>query len=247
MTFSFFDAMPPVIGHRGACGHAPENTIASFQKAIKFGVRAIEIDVMVSKDNQPVICHDTSVTRCTDGNGPVLLKTLDEIRALDAGSWFSETYKGQQIPTLAEALDFSKINNLLVNLEIKPTHGWQVPTAEKVCADLPALLSDNQQILISSFNEDCLAVASKLLPNHPIGFLTDILPPDWLRRLKAVNAASFHCHHTFATAENIKAVKSEGYKYLVYTVNDPDDAKRLLDWGVDAVITDYPDRMLPLI
>lgn len=243
MTASFLASMPKIIGHRGACGHAPENTTASFEKAAELGCKSIEIDVMVTKDNKNVICHDSNVRRCTDGEGPVLLKTLQEIKTLDAGSWFSEEFKGAQIPTLEEAINSIRDCGMSLNLEIKPTPGWQVPTTEHVATELQGLDTTDVPILISSFDIEALALAGKLMPEIELGYLSDALPHEWERRLKEVGASSLHLDKDFVTQENVKAVKNAGYKYLVYTVNDADRAKQLLDWGVDGIITDFPDRM----
>ncbi|MBE7637253.1 glycerophosphoryl diester phosphodiesterase [Sneathiella sp. P13V-1] len=247
MSSSFFDTMPRVISHRGACGHAPENTLASFKAAADLGAKSIEIDGMVTADNQVVICHDSSVNRCTNGQGAVLLKTLEEVRALDAGSKFDPKFEGEKIPTLQELIDALVEFNMSVNFEIKPTAGWQVETTLKIIEDLNKSLPDTVPLLFSSFNIEALEVAYKHAPEIERGYLTEAVPVDWERRLKAVGAASLHCHHSFATTELIKAVQDAGIRFLVYTVNNPEDGKRLLDWGVDAIITDYPDRMFEFV
>ncbi|MCR9213969.1 MAG: glycerophosphoryl diester phosphodiesterase [Proteobacteria bacterium] len=243
MAQSVFDQMPKVMGHRGACGLAPENTLASIQKAADLGTKFIEIDVCLTQDNVPIIHHDMNVRRCTDGEGPVLLKSLDEIKALDAGSWFSDDFRGERIPTLQEALALISKLGLGLNLEIKPTMGWQLPTAEQVAHELIADLPENMPLLFSSFSEETLRSTSATLPDVPRGYLTEAVPLDWERRLRDTGCASLHCQKEFVTAENVAAVKAAGYKYLVYTVNNVAMAQKFLDWGVDSIITDFPDRM----
>lgn len=247
MRATFFETMPRIIGHRGASGLAPENTIASFEKAADIGTKSIEIDVMVTADNHCVICHDMNVRRCTDGEGPVLLKTLEQIKALDAGSWFKSEFTGEKIPTLTETIEFIHGRDMSINLEIKPTDGWQVPTARIVGQELKEKLPSDLPILLSSFNIEALMTIGDIVPHLPRGYLADTIPDEWEARLSAARADSLHCNKDFVTKEAVKAVKSAGYRFLVYTVNDPEQAKQLLSWGVDAIITDYPDRMLPLV
>lgn len=247
MTAPFFQTMPKIIGHRGARGLAPENTLASFKAAADAGAKSIEIDVSVTRDNQTVIHHDMDVRRCTNGTGPVLTQTLAELKALDAGSWFSDLYVAEKIPTLSEALLSVKQLGLSLNLEIKPCDGWQVPTAEIVGKQLQIELKEDFPILLSSFNIEALVTVGQFLPKVPLGYLTEAIPPDWEKRLRQAGAASFHCQGEFVTKDIVSAVQAAGFKFLVYTVNDVDYARQLLDWNVDAIITDYPDRLLPLV
>ncbi len=246
MQYAYFENMPRVIAHRGASGLAPENTFASIELASKLGARSVEIDVMITADDKCVICHDHNVRRCTDGSGKVRLKSLQEIQNLDAGSWFSKEFSDQKIPTLAQAMSLISKLDMSVNLEIKPLDGWQVPTAEIVCEELTKLQNSLPPLLISSFNIEALQVVQKMLPDIPIGYLSDTLPHNWQQRLNAVNAASLHMDCDFITQEIVKNVHDEGIKLLTYTLNDPDRAKEFLDWGVDGIITDFPDKMLAL-
>ena len=243
MTVKFLETMPKIIGHRGACGLAPENTLASFDAAAKSGAKSVEIDVMTTKDEQCVICHDTNLKRCTDGEGQVLLKTLEEIQALDAGSWFDASYSDQKIPTLSQALNNIRGNGMSVNLEIKPTDGWQVPTAQIVGKELGKTLPDDLPVLLSSFNIEALTTIGELLPDLPRGYLSDAIPHNWEVRLAEARASSLHCYKDYVTEDVVKAVQDAGYKFLVFTVNDPEHARQLLSWNVDAIITDFPDRM----
>ena len=246
-TEKLFQQMPKVIGHRGACGHAPENTLASLRKAAALGTSFVEIDVTLTRDNAAVIQHDSDVRRCTNGQGPILLKTLDEVRALDAGSWFGEEFAGERIPTLQEAIDTVQELGLGLNLEIKPTIGWQIPTAAHVAEELEQHWPAEIPLLISSFGVECLLEVRKILPDVPLGYLTSAIPPDWEKRMAEYDCASLHCERHYVTKDHITAIKGAGYRVLVFTVNDPEEAKRLLDWGADAVITDFPDLMFPLV
>lgn len=247
MPFAYFDDMPRIIAHRGASGLAPENTLAAIEIAAHHGARSVEIDVMLTADDQCVICHDHNVRRCTNGEGKVRLKTLAEIKQLDAGSWFSSEFKGQQIPTLEEAMVCISKHKMSVNLEIKPLDGWQVPTALKVAEALNKLSPKLPPMLISSFNIEALETLKTIVPDIPLGYLSDTLPHNWNSRLAAIGAASLHMDCDFITPEIITQVQSAGIKILTYTLNDPTKAQKFLDWGVDGIITDFPDRLLPLV
>ncbi|MFT6558637.1 glycerophosphodiester phosphodiesterase family protein [Sneathiella sp.] len=243
----FFDTMPRIIGHRGAKGLAPENTLASFKAAASAGAKSIEIDVTVTKDDKTVIHHDTNLNRCTNGDGPVLLNNFEAVRALDAGSWFAPEFSAEKIPTLAEALELTSELGMSLNLEVKPVDGWQIPTADIVGQQLKDDLPKDYPMLISSFSEEALVRTGHYVPHIPLGYLTDAIPPDWERRLIDTGAASLHVYHPFVTREIVQKVQAAGYKFLVYTVNDEDTATRLLDWNVDAIITDFPDRLGRLV
>jgi glycerophosphoryl diester phosphodiesterase len=242
-----FQKMPKVVGHRGASGHAPENTLASLRKAAELSTSFVEIDVTLTQDNSAIIQHDADVRRCTNGSGPILLKSLEEVRALDAGSWFSPEFTGEHIPTLREATDILQELGLGLNLEIKPTVGWQIPTAVQVAKELLDYWPEDLPLLISSFAVECLIEVRKHLPEVPLGYLTSVIPPDWEKRMKEYDCASLHCERHYVTEDHINAIRSAGYRVLVYTVNDPEEAKKFLGWGADAVITDFPDRMLGLL
>jgi glycerophosphoryl diester phosphodiesterase len=207
------------------------------------GAKFVEIDVCLTSDNRAVIHHDKDVDRCTNGSGPLLLKTLKEVKSLDAGSWYNSSFKGEQIPTLKESIDLIAKFNLGLNLEIKPCKGWQIPTTEYVASELQGYLTAKVPLLVSSFDIEAIVRLGTLMPEVPLGYLTETIPPDWERRLSEAGCASLHCEKDFVTEKNVRAVKAAGYKFLVYTVNDPNLAMEFLDWGVDSVITDYPDRL----
>ena len=240
---AFFHQMPKIIGHRGACGLAPENTLASLKKAAEAGATFVEIDVTLTRDSIAVIQHDSDVRRCTNGSGPVLLKSLEEVKTLDAGSWFAPEFKGEKIPTLKEAVETLKTLNLGLNLEIKPTIGWQIPTAKQVAKELLDYWPEELPLLISSFGVECLIETHRHIPELPLGYLTSAIPPDWERRMADYGCASLHCERHYVNQDQVAAIRKAGYRVLVYTVNDPDEAKKLLDWGADAIITDFPDLM----
>ncbi|MCK5444426.1 MAG: glycerophosphoryl diester phosphodiesterase [Rhodospirillaceae bacterium] len=236
--------LPKIIGHRGACGSAPENTLASIARAIELGAPAVEFDATISRDGHPVIMHDFNVDRCSDGHGPVVLKTLDEISQIDAGSWFSPQFKNERIPPLSDALALVLSSNIVLNLEIKPTLGWEEPTARAVAETLQKVWPEDRQILVSSMSTLALDVFHELMPNIPLGLIVYAVPDNWRDLLDRHVCHSLHCNPAFVTQELITAVHASGHRLHIYTINDPAQAQALFDMGVDAVFTDHPDRLL---
>lgn len=242
--------MPRIIGHRGACGGAPENTLASIARAAEVGARAVEFDATVSRDGHALVMHDFNVDRCSDGHGPVVLKTLDEIAMLDAGGWFAPQFKDARIPLLADALSLVVEKGLALNLEIKATLGWEEPTARAVAATLkeawPGSASTEARLLVSSMNTLALDVFHDLMPDVTLGLITYAVPEHWRERLERHHCLSLHCYHAFVSPELVEAVHASGHRLHVYTVNDEAQARALFAMGVDALFTDFPERLLAL-
>src|SRR3989338_4007474 len=146
--------IPKVIGHRGAKAYAPENTLASIHAAADLGIEWVEIDVKLTKDGVPVIFHDEELNRCTNGSGLVAETDFKTIGELDAGLWFGDSFLGEKIPTLEEALNVIIDRGLGVNLEIKPCPGREVETAEVMLDHATRIWSDDAPPpLISSFSQ----------------------------------------------------------------------------------------------
>ena len=241
--------LPRVIGHRGAAGHAPENTLASIAKAAALGVTWVEVDVMLSGDGEPVLIHDETLERTTDGKGRVSETPLAELRTLDAGSWFgpasAPTFAGERIPTLAEAVNLVAELGLGINIEIKPTKGFEAATGRAVGAFAardwpPGLLTP----ILSSFSADALAAAHEAAPGMPLALLVGRVPSDWQQRLEDLGGTLLHCAERHLTAGTARAILDTGHHLLTYTVNEKARAEVLYSWGVEAVFSDYPDRLL---
>ena len=247
MTRSLHPAhMPKIIGHRGACGSAPENTLVSIARAAELGAQAVEFDATISRDGHALVQHDFNVDRCSDGHGPVVLKTLDEINMLDAGSWFAPAFKGERIPLLSDAMALVAEKGMALNLEIKPTLGWEEPTARAVAATVKAHWPKGARLLVSSMSTLALDVFHDLLPDVTLGLITYAVPEHWRARLEQHHCLSLHCYHAFVTAELVEAVHASDHRLHVYTVNDEKQAADLFAMGVDALFTDYPERLLAL-
>lgn len=233
---------PFVIGHRGAAGLAPENTIAGMEKARETGVRWVEFDVMLSKDRAPMVIHDDDVDRTTDGSGAVAEMTAAALIRLDAGGWFDRQFAGNGIPTLAAVVDFLAAHGMGANVEIKPYPGIEVETAEVVCAWVRANWPPSMPgVLISSFSADAMAVARDRLPDHDRAMLFDGLPSNWRDIVRVLDAKAVHLDDAATTEAVVEAMKDAGVALRVYTVNDPARAAELRAWGVASVFTDRPD------
>lgn len=141
-----------VIGHRGACGYAPENTLISMRKAHTLGIRWVEFDVMLTQDDEAIVIHDTTLNRTTDGRGNVHNITYAKIKTMDAGSWFAEEFAGAHVPTFKEVLEYLDKLKMSINVEIKPTRGREEATAKKAVKILERFWPcDAGRLLVSSF------------------------------------------------------------------------------------------------
>ncbi len=237
--------LPSVIGHRGACGHAPENTLASILQASELGVTWVEFDVKLSADGKVIVFHDDTLERTTDGQGPLTDVSLAELSLLDAGGWFDEAFRGEPVPTLEDAITILAALGLSANIEIKPSEGREVETAEAVCRVLSEHWPESMQPpLISSFKDACLMVCCEQLNHIERALLVLELPDDWQARVEATGSSAIHVWYEPLTQDQVQAIIAAGYPVRSYTVNEQADGARLFDWGVQSIITNFPDRFL---
>jgi glycerophosphoryl diester phosphodiesterase len=242
-------SLPQIIGHRGAAEAAPENTLESFAEAKRQGAAWVEFDAKLTADDAVILLHDDDVDRTSNGHGPAARKTLVEMQALDAGAWFGPKWAGTKIPTLAQALaEFDRLG-LGYNLEIKPCPGRERETARGIINELRRLWPQGRPPqgrvpLLSSFAYESLQEVHALAPELPLGLLLEDDPADWRQQAEGVGAVSVNCWHEKLTEAWARDIKAAGYLLLVYTVNDLELARRLFGWGVDAVFTDAPGRLL---
>ncbi|NMG76264.1 glycerophosphodiester phosphodiesterase [Aromatoleum diolicum] len=233
--------LPAVLAHRCGGTLAPENTLAGLDAALGNACGGVEFDVMLSGSGSPVLIHDETLERTTNGRGPVA-DTPDEIlRALDAGAWFDRRFAGEPLPTLEAAAARCKALGLAVNLEIKPSEGAEEATAEVVVRRARELWAGASELLLSSFSERALEVAATLAPELRRGLLVSAIPKDWQMRCRRLGVVALHVAHKHLDATNVAAVRDAGLWVVAYTVNDPLRARTLFEWGVDCVITDRPD------
>ena len=221
---------PLVIAHRGASGHAPENTLAAFKLAMEQQADGIELDVMLSKDGRVVVIHDDTVDRTTNGSGRVRDLTLDALQGLDAGG-------GERIPTLADVLDTFG-GRFLINIELK-----NYSTPFDALPIIVAKMLDNygfgDQVLISSFNPFNFRRFRRHCPGVKLGLLT--IPNKanlWIWRLFKYDA--LHPHYEDVDRDLVSKAKARQQQVNVWTVDNPDEIRRLAALNVDSLITNYP-------
>lgn len=242
------DGLDPVVGHRGAALHAPENTLVSIRRARELGCRWVELDVKLSRDGVPILMHDEEVARTTNGSGLVERLSFDELRRLDAGYWKHPSFEGTRIPTLAEALELLAELDMELNLEIKPCPGREAETAVVACGEIRRLWpADRPPPLLSSFEIPSLEAAQAAAPELPRGYLVERIPADWRETMQRLECTTLHIGHRHNADWAIQAVAAEGVPLLCYTVNDAARARTLLDLGVATLFSDAPDRIWPVI
>lgn len=237
--------IPRIIGHRGAAKAAPENTLAGLREAKRQGAAWVEVDAKLTADNAIILLHDDLVDRTSNGKGPAAQFTLEQIRALDAGSWLAPAFAGVQVPTLEETVRELLSLGLNCNFEIKPCPGRERVTAEFVMRELQRLWPAHlEKPLISSFAYQSLEVAYTLAPEFPRAVLVEEVPATWQALCEGVEAIALNPWQKTLTPEWTKAVKKAGYRVISYTVNETARARELFDWGVDAVFSDVPGQLL---
>ncbi|MDR3585872.1 MAG: glycerophosphodiester phosphodiesterase [Desulfosporosinus sp.] len=228
-----------VIGHRGAAGSAPENTLISFAKGLEYGVDGFEFDVQLSKDGEVVVCHDERVNRTSNGMGWIKDLTLRELKNLDFGSWFAKLPIFQEIPTLRELLDMFEGINLELNVEIKSGLVQYPGIGEKVVS-LLAKYNRLDNSIISSFDHQLLYDLKQHYPLVITGILYDCAPiTPWLYA-KFLKAQYLHPSWYFVTPELVTASADFGIGINTWTVNSFFAAKKVKMAQVSRIITDYP-------
>jgi len=250
MVASMFNDLPrPIIfAHRGASAHAPENTLAAFELALRQGADAVELDAKLTADGQIIVIHDQTVDRTTDGTGRVKELTLAELRKLDAGSHFDIAFRGEPVPTLEEVL--KAIGQLtFVNIELTNYASPLDQLPEKTTA-LVKRLKLSRRVMFSSFSPIALRRAHRLLPEVPIGFLatpgfSGWLVRSWLGRL-VMPYQSLNPEHRDVSPKMIDQFHRLDRDVLTYTVNDHDEIERLFQIGVDGIFTDDPPLALQI-
>ncbi len=231
--------LPLVIAHAACKGHAPENTLAGVRAALALGADAIEVDVHGTADRVPVLLHDATVDRTTDGSGAVSSLTLAQLRRLDAGvRAFDGRFAGERIPTLAEALDLTRGRCLLV-AEIKP-RGIE----REVLSVLRPAADD---VMVWSFLPDVVARVRELAPAVPCALLAPALggrpPEEVFRAALQAHQQAVAVHHSSVDQELVRRAARRGLTVFAWTADEPAEHRRLLATGAAGIVTNYPDRL----
>jgi len=229
------------IAHRGASGIAPENTKIAFVLALDLGAQAIEFDVQLTRDNVPIVFHDDTLDRTTDGKGLVSDTDFSVIERLDAGSWFSAKYRRVEVPTLEEVLS-SIGKRVLLNIELKPDTRMERLVRHVVTA--VARFDLFQSTVFSSFDPDAIRMLRRLVPGARLGVLC---MPDGIdaamRLAEDVGAENLHPAKSIVDDRFVSAVHAAGYNVWSWTANAPEDIERLVVAGVDGIFSDHVDRV----
>lgn len=237
--------VPSIIAHRGACSSAPENTLAAMRRARDLGATWVEFDVHLTKDLVPVVIHGDGVASTTNGVGRISEMLSSDLHRLDAGFWFSSMFKGEKVPTLKAMLDCLIECGLGANIEMKPEPGREGQMVEMVLGIVeekwPAAMP---RLLFSSFSRKEMCELRSRSEDVLIGFLMHVWDEEWRSIVTELSCVSVHANFRLLTEARVAAIKASGRKVLAYTVNSVRQADKLFAWGVDAIITDFPGRMI---
>jgi glycerophosphoryl diester phosphodiesterase len=263
-----------VMAHRGFRAIAPENTLLAARKGFEAGADYWELDVAATTDEVLVVLHDETLERTTDAAAVFPARkpwnvyhfSFDELRNLDAGSWYAkadqfgeiasgrvkaadlESFKGIKLPTLEEALELTKAKKWKVNVEIKDATGetcdaWIVERTAALIRKLDMAAS----VIVSSFNHEYLARMKKAAPEIALGALTDKPVPDPVGLLKRIGATAYHPNYKYLDRKTVQDLRAAGFDVNVWTPNTVRYFSELAEWGVTGIITDYPDRALEFL
>lgn len=234
---------PLVIGHRGYKARYPENTLAAFEAARAAGVKMIELDVSFSRDRQPVVIHDDTLERTTNGCAMVNALSLAELKKLDAGSWFDARFAGEHLPGLAEVLERLG-GRVLINIEIKPKAFEAHSPPDAIERQVVALLrryNISKSVLISSFERRILQRIADMEQPPALALISEgVADQDAIDFCKRIQAFSWHADHRQLDRRQVERMHAAGMRVMAYTVNLPSDIRRVVDLGVDGVFSDDP-------
>jgi glycerophosphoryl diester phosphodiesterase len=230
-----------VVGHRGAMGHCPENTLASFERGLELGADWIELDVHLSRDGALAVIHDETVDRTTNGHGAVRDHMLAELKALDAGSWFGPQFAGQQIPTLDEVLTWARPRNTIVDIEIKNAPVYYAGI-EAAVVEAVRRHDMTERVIVISFDHAAVQQVKALESRIATGVLYAGRPVDaGLGMARQAQADAVLPHWAYVTAADVAAAHAAGLSVAPWASSDPEVLRHLVAAGVDAIGTNHPD------
>lgn len=233
-----------MIGHRGAAGEAPENTVAALRRARAVGCKWVEIDVRMTADGELVLLHDDRLERTTNGHGRARELSLASIRRFGAGAWFAAAFVGERVPTLIEVIGVLSELGLAANIELKSERGDATTTA--LAATKVLLQSWPRHLpapLVSSFSDEAVEAARDYAPALDRGLLMRTVTAARLRRAAALGCATINVDHRHLRPAVVAELREAGYSVMAYTVNDVVRARELWRWGVSSIFSDFPSIM----
>ncbi len=232
---------PPLIAHRGASLYAPENTLAALKKAAELGATWVECDVRLAACGTPIIFHDASLERTTEGHGEVLQHSYEAIAHLDAGSWFAPEFKAERVPSLEAWLSCAASLGLGLNLEMKSSASEAEFAAQQLIQAIKKHWPlDYSKLLISSFTPENVYAVHRLESSLPIGFLYKTWSEAHWSTIKELGCVSVHISQRHLDAVDFEAFKQRSLSILVYTVDDFNLAQQLFKHGVSGIFSNDP-------
>ncbi len=249
--------LPQIIGHRGCAGYAPENTLESIHTAADMGIECVELDVKLTKDYVPIIFHDDTLERTTNGFGLVAETLYKDLKHLEAGSWFANSFSGLKIPTLEEVLDVLIDRDIGLNLELKPCPGREIETTEVALDLLSQYWDDHDKLLLTSYSKVSLEACIELAPEWGRGIVLghnceenwlkalkeDKLPEQWHEVIEYLKLSVASIDEDFCSAGLIRSIQDTNILPIPYNVNTAERAHELQILGVKTVISDEPDEI----
>ncbi|HEY0827120.1 MAG TPA: glycerophosphodiester phosphodiesterase family protein [Bacilli bacterium] len=236
--------MNPLVAHRGWSGKAPENTMAAFRLAMDHPlIDWIELDVQLSKDGNPVVIHDYTLNRTTNGRGEVKAYTFQQLSEFDAGNWFDRSYKGEKIPSLEQVLQ-ATYGKIRLNIEIK-TAGDLYPGLELKVIELIHLYQVKHQVCITSFDHQAVKKVREIDPMIPTGLILSGKPLLIREQMKAAGANLLSMDYKYLTKGFVSEMMKEGYGMMAWTVNDRSIMAKIAAMHPNLMIcTNHPDRFM---
>jgi glycerophosphoryl diester phosphodiesterase len=235
---------PWVIAHRGASGHAPENTMTAFRTAVELGASFIETDLHVTRDGAFVAIHDDTVDRTTNGSGEVADFTLEELRRADAGMWFDRDFLGERVPGLPEILHFADVNDVIFYLELK------YPAVAGMDHALAAALTKanaTARTIVISFDPATLAPLRRIDPAIMVGLLVEDENPNCIQQALDLGARQICPKFSLVNSKLIDEAHRADVQVVTWTVNSAEQMRLMIATGVDGIMTDFPDRLRAVI
>lgn len=238
---------PLVCAHRGRSGVFPENTMAAYEAGVEIGADFMELDVRRTADGEIVCIHDATVNRTTDGEGAVAEMTLDQVQALDAGSWLDDEFAGERIPLLIDVLE-QIAPRLVVDIEIK-----QREIAEQV-VEIIQETDAVRRVTVVSFDLDDLRAAKAAEPALGCGLITSgpddekgQTVPTLIASALECGANFISCSHRAVTPEMVRECHLMGLALMAWTMDEPEDIQRMIEMQVDGLVSNYPERALEML
>ena len=232
-----------VIAHRGASGYAPENSLSAFRLAMEMQADGIELDIQMTRDGHVVVLHDETIQRTSNGSGFVRDFTLEELKKLDFGSWFSKDFSDEPIPTLREVFQSLSSWKGLLNIEVKNSIICYPGILEKMMEVVSESYFQGN-IVYSSFNHESMYQLKKLYPEANTAALIEMAFPKVESYAEMLGVSAIHPYFEFISSQWMDECLKADLKVRTYTVNSCEEVREMKRLGVHAVITNYPDRAL---